>query len=182
MRKIVKIDIPKSIKQEKLLFEEAWFDKLQSIALYIFFSFAIILFSSIYGVKSTNSNEEFYKYLSAFGIILFAYIIYRKATEKKLFVQKSNFEQEKNNQILLQFAKEKSLEIYRQSKECLIFNREKDDLNTNYKKSMIFLLDENKIYFTIIQDGYRLNLPVLLSHYFLKKDIKKLFSKNWNAE
>lgn len=66
-------------------------------------------------------------------------------------------------------------EKYRNAKNIIIYNSNKFyDLNSNYKKSRIFLFEGRKIYFTMIQDGWRLNVPVLFSQIILKNEIKKL--------
>lgn len=41
---------------------------------------------------------------------------------------------------------------------------------------MIFLIDNKKIYFTMLEDG-RTNSPILTPHLFLEKDLKKLIKR-----
>jgi hypothetical protein len=40
----------------------------------------------------------------------------------------------------------------------------------------VFILKDNQVLFTILKDQYKLNLPTLTSHLFLKHDLKKLFN------
>jgi hypothetical protein len=75
----------------------------------------------------------------------------------------------------IDIADKHKLEIYRKSNDCLIFNKSLDNFN-NYKKSMVFILKDNQVLFTILKDQYKLNLPTLTSHLFLKHDLKKLFN------
>jgi hypothetical protein len=56
-----------------------------------------------------------------------------------------------------------------------MFNEESSIYDESYKKTTIILLKDDLIYFTIIQDKYRLNTPVLTSHLFFKRKLKVLF-------
>ena len=86
------------------------------------------------------------------------------------------FDRQKNKQILLNFADKKQLELYRQTNDCLILSESLGDFNPSYKKSMVFILKDNEVLFTILKDQYKLNVPTLTSHLFLKHDLKKLFN------
>ena len=66
-------------------------------------------------------------------------------------------------------------EKYRNSKNIIIYNSVNPlSINSNYKTSRIFLIDKNKIYLTMLKENYKLNIPILFSQMFLKKDIEKL--------
>lgn len=62
------------------------------------------------------------------------------------------------------------------SRHKLILNESLGEFNPSYKKSMVFILSHNEVLFTILKDQYKLNLPTLTSHLFLKHDLKKLFN------
>ena len=69
-------------------------------------------------------------------------------------------------------------EKYRNSKNITIYNSVNTlSLNSNYKISRIFLLDNKKVYLTMIKENYKMNIPVLFSQIILKKEIEKLIKK-----
>ena len=66
----------------------------------------------------------------------------------------------------------------RNSKNLIIFNSDKAfGLGSNYHICRIFIFKENRVYFTVIQDSYRSNVPVLFTQFILKKDLEKLFGE-----
>lgn len=109
-------------------------------------------------------------------MLLGLYVIYRKATEKFFYKLTTPFDRQKNKQVLLSYADKQQFEIYRKSNDCIILNESLGDFNPSYKKSMVFILKDNEVLFTILKDQYKLNLPTLTSHLFLKHDLKKLFN------
>jgi len=110
------------------------------------------------------------------SILFGLYVIYRKATEKHLFKVNSAFDKQKNKQLLLNYAAKYGWQVYKNSNDCLIFNEQTSYFNSRYKKSMIFIVKDNLVLFTILKDNYRLNIPSLTSHLFLKHDLKKLLA------
>lgn len=178
MRLITKIDIVESVSRHKLIFQEDWLDKFDRFVVYIFFSGLIIYPALTFFEADFNKPNDKIISLTLLPIcILFGlYVIYRKATEKLLFKLTTPFDRQKNKQILLNYADKHQLEIYRKSNDCLIFNESLGDFNPSYKKSMVFILKDNEVLFTILKDQYKLNLPTLTSHLFLKHDLKRLFN------
>jgi hypothetical protein len=177
MRRIVKINISKSIKDEKLIFFESWPEKLDLLFTYAFFIFGVYILASIYFTKK-QPLDTFLKYLIPLIILFIIYCIYRKIAENKLIEIKTNFDKKTNVKILLDFAKNKKYEVFRESKECLIFNENGYILSNT--TSIVFLICENKIYFTILKQGFRIDPPVLFSHFTVKKELKKYFEEKQN--
>lgn len=184
MRRITKIDIDESVSRQKLILQEEWLDKFDRFVVFIFFG-GIVFYSSlaIFKADFNNPNDKFIS-LTIFPLcmLLGVYIVYRKATEKLLFKLTTPFDRQKNKQILLNYADKHQLEIYRKSNDCLIFNESLGDFNPSYKKSMVFILKDNQVLFTILKDQYKLNLPTLTLHWFLKHDLKKLFFNQTNND
>lgn len=178
MRRITKIDIDESVLRHKLIFQEEWLDKFDRFVVYIFFSGLIIYPAlTIFEADFNNPNDKFISLTLLPLCILFGlYVVYRKATEKLLFTLTTPFDRQKNKQILLDFAEKQQLEVYRKSNDCIILNESLGDFNPSYKKSMVFILKDNEVLFTILKDQFKLNLPTLTSHLFLKQDLKKLFN------
>lgn len=180
MRRIAKLNIDQSVSRQKLVFEEEWLDKFDRIVVYLFFS-GLIIYPTILitSLDIRTNNDKFIAFAILPLPILFGlYVIYRKATEKQLFQIKTPFNRQKNKQILLDFADKQQYEIYKKSNEYLIFNESFDDFNSSYKKSMVFIIKDNMVYYTILKDQFKLNLPTLTSHLFLKNDLKKLFRQS----
>ncbi len=175
MRLISKIDIDESVSQHKLIFQEEWLDKFDRLFVYIFFSGLIIVPALIlFEADFNNPNDKFISLtILPLCILIGLYVVYRKATEKLLFTLTTPYDRQKNKQILLTFADKQHLEIYRKSNDCLILNESLDSGNI---KSMVFILKDNQVLFTILRDNNKLNLPTLTSHLFLKHDLKKLFN------
>ena len=173
MRRIVKIEIDKSIKSRTLIFSEDWYEKANQIAAYFVFALGIYICGSVYFEKMT-ANDEFIKYISPIGIVFFIYCIYRKVVEKKLTIINTSFNTETSHKFLLKFAQSKSYEISRESKQCLIFNDNGYILSQTI--SMVLLICDNKIYFTILKQGFRMDPPVLFSHISLKKELENYFA------
>ena len=178
MRHITKIDIDKSVSRHKLIFQEEWLDKFDRFIIYIFFSgFIISPVLTIFEMDFNNPNDKFISLTVLPLSFLFGlYVVYRKATEKLLFTLTTPYDRQINKQILLNFADKQQLEVYRKSNDCIILNESISDFNPSYKKSMVFILKDNHVFFTILKDQYKLNVPTLTSHLFLKHDLKKLFN------
>jgi len=179
LRTIKEIDIDKSINKQKLVFKVGWYDILDSVITYFFFSMfsvaPLLMYFDPHRSKDPNDNF-FYLYILPIWVLLGLYTIYRKATEKHLIKINTSYNRQQNRQILLDFAGKQGFEIYRKSNNCLIFN-EPTGFNSNYKKSTIFILEDGLVMFTILKDGFRLNLPTLTGHLFLRHDLKKLFKE-----
>lgn len=180
MRRIAKINIDQSVSRQKLIFEEEWLDKFDRIVIYLFLSGLVIYpILIIMAADFNNKNDKIFSLTFLPLVILFGiYVIYRKATEKLLFKINTPFDRQKNRQILLEYADKKQFEIYRRSNDCLIFNESISDFNPRYKKSMVFIVKNNVVYFTILKEQFKLNLPTLTSHLFLKSDLKKMFRQS----
>lgn len=176
VRNLKELNITESIKREKLIYTENWFDKLDRIVIYLFFTWGFVLPFLVY----FNPHRDFSKtgiefYLIFIFSIFCAYIIFRKATEKKLTKIESEFDTEKNKELINEYCQKMGFEKYRNSKNIIIYNSVNPlSINSNYKTSRIFLIDKNKIYLTMLKENYKLNIPILFSQMFLKKDIEKL--------
>jgi hypothetical protein len=175
MRRILKINVSKSIKDRRLIFSESRYEKLDQFFTYITFLFGIYILVSIYFVEKQPLNE-FLKYSIPLIILFLIYCIYRKIIEKKLIEINTDFDKETNTIILLNFAKNKNYEVFRESKEILIFNESGYLLSKTI--SSIFLVCDNKIYFTILKQGFRMDPPTLFSHITIKKELKNYFENN----
>jgi len=175
MRNIENININESLNKQKLVFKEDWFDKFDRFSLYFIFSLVIGVFSFvIFNLKIENTLVT--DIIFPLVILFCIYVIYRKASELSLTKVESLMDSKMNLKLLIDYAEQKQYDIYSKSYDLLILN-ESSDFNSNQKKTMIFILKDNFVLFTIIQDKSKVNVPILISHIFLKFELKKLFSK-----
>lgn len=179
VRSLNKLDIEKSIELKKLVYVESWFDKLDRFVIYIFFSWGFILPFLIYFDPYRDYSKTGFEYYLIFILSIFcAYVVYRKATEKKLCEINSKYDAEENRKLINQYCEQIGYEKYRNSKNIIIYNTESSfNINPNYKISRIFLLNNKSVYITMIKENYKLNIPVLFSQLILKKDIEKITKK-----
>ena len=180
MRQINKIDIDKSISKEKLVFDENWSDKFNRLAVHLTSSLLIYLpINSMLNDHFQNTNEYFILYvLYPISILIGTYIIYRNATEKQLIKISVSLDRKEIRNILIKLSEKRQYEIYRKSNDCLIFNQSIGDSNTNYKKTIIFIIKDNTLLFTVLRDNVKLNIPTMFTHLFLKRDLSKLLSSS----
>ena len=179
VRNLKNLNIDESIKRKKLIYTENRFDKLDQIVIYIFFSWGFVLPFLVYFDPHRDFTKTGIEYYLLFIFSIFCgYVIFRKATEKKLTEIESQFDIEKNKEIINEYCQKMGFEKYRNSKNITIYNSVNTlSLNSNYKISRIFLLDNKKVYLTMIKENYKMNIPVLFSQIILKKEIEKLIKK-----
>ncbi len=179
MRNIKDLNIDESIKLEKLIYTENWLDKIDQIILYLFFSWGFILPFLIYFNPHRDFEKTGVEYYLLFVFSVFCgFVIYRKANEKRLIAIESKFNEEKNKEIINEYCQKMGFEKYRNSNKVIIYNTVNlFGVNSNFKTSRIFLFENKKVYFTIIKENFRLNIPVLFSQIILKKEIEKLIKK-----
>ncbi|MHA3047696.1 hypothetical protein JSO59_010125 [Riemerella anatipestifer] len=176
MRQIKDLKIKESIEKQKLIFKESWLDVADRITIFFFFSWGAILPFLIFFDPYKNSTEGGFEYYLPFLATFFCiYVIYRKATEKKLSEIETKNSQEENRKIITEYFEKNNFERYRNASNILIYNEENDfAINPRYQTSRIILLDKNKVYSTVLKENFRLNIPVLTKHIFLSKDLKKI--------
>lgn len=179
MRNLKNLNVNQSIKCKKLIYTESWFDKIDAFVVYLFFLWGLVLPFFIFFNPYRDYSETGIEYYLAFIFSFFClYVIYRKATEKKLIEIKSSFDLVKNRELINKYCQEKGYEKYRNSDNIIIYNVENPySLNSNYKTSRIFLLDNNSIFISMLKTNYKLNIPILFSHFILKKDIEGIVKK-----
>ena len=179
MRNLKALNTEKSIESSKLVFDETWVDKFEKWGLYLLCFYVFVLPFTIFFDPYRDINKTGNEYYIVFFLsIISTYIFYRKATEKKLteIIGKSDID--KNKELVNNYCSELGYEKYRNSKILLIYNSENlFGWGSQHQVSRIFMFKENKIYFTIIKDGFKLNFPVLFSQFILKNDLLKLLQK-----
>ncbi len=176
MRNLKELNVTESIRRKKLIFTEDFCDHFDKIIVYLFFGWGLLLpFLIFLNPHESSEKNNFGYYLIFFLSFFCGYTIYRKATEKKLTEIESKFDLKKNKELINEYCKKMMFESYRNSYNIIIYNSTSSfEFNPNYKTSRIFLFDDKKIYFTMIKENRRLNIPVLFSQIILKYNIKKI--------
>ncbi len=174
------IQIEKSIATGRLLYTKSWTVYLQ-IIVYLY----AMIFGSIvcpylifrYELDLTNINDQFIGYYILPLVVFFGlYMTIRTFTELRLKTIQTNHDCEQNKQLILSFAETKGYLVRRKYNNCIILDQPK--LNENYAKTAVLLLKDKAIYFTVIQDNFRLNTPTFVSHLFFTWRLKKWIQKN----
>jgi len=176
MRSLKNLNVKKSIEQNKLVYSESWLDKFDKLTIYMFFSWGFInpflIYFDPYRDKSKTGIGFYLLFIFSFYCL---YVIYRKATEKRLTKIVSKYNKEENKLLINQYCEKKGFKKRRNSGNIIIYN------NLNYlaisqrfQTSRIFILDKNDIYLTMIKENQKMNIPVLFSQISLKRDLKNL--------
>lgn len=176
MRDLKNLNISESIKAKKLIFKEGWLDKWDRFTIYLLFSWGSILPFLIFFDPHRDISKTGFGYYVLFLFSIFClYVIYRKAMEKNLTKIESNFNMERNKEIVIEHFEKENLEKYRNAKNLVIYNGDNFfSINARYKTSRIVIFEDNNVYFTIIKDNFRLNIPVLTSQISLRNDLFRL--------
>ena len=170
------IDIEKSINTKRLVYKRSWIDTLDKIVFSMLcislVAYPILLF---FQLDINNPNERALAFTIFPLTILFGlYGLYRKLTETKLLRIETALARHKNKEMLLAFLKYRGYEIFRQNKDVIIAADEEElSVNKIWTKTITFIICDRAIYFNMVKNYLKLSPPVLLSHLFLKRDLKK---------
>jgi hypothetical protein len=176
------IDTEKSIAAGRLYINRSGLDKFEQITDTIVWStlcIAIMFYPTFayFHVSINSSNDRAVAFMLFPLIILFGLFgLYRKLTEKKLIAIDTSLPRHKNKDFLLEFLKQNGYEVFRESKEIVIVNVEESlSFNNLWTKTITFIIDDRRIYFTMVKNYPKINPPVFFSHWSLKADLKKYF-------
>ena len=181
MRILNNINRDKSIATRKLHYKKEWEDYFDTfVTALISISFiSSSYFLYFFEINYDNQNDRFMAFVVLPIIVLFSiYLIYRQFTEFNLKKIETKLSKNLLHQSIIDYARSKEFKILKNSKNCIII--EKPKLNPiNLKIVVLFPLD-NCIYYTMINDCYKLNSPIVISHLFFARDFKKWLEENGN--
>ncbi|KQS93632.1 hypothetical protein [Chryseobacterium sp. Leaf394] len=121
--------------------------------------------------QTFNENERLFICVFIFASLLTILIAFKKVTEKRLkIVETKNTEQENKNQ-LKKISHEIGWFEFRNDLNISIFYEDAGDWN---KYTKIFLFKDNKIYYTVLTERFRLNYPTFTQNNAVKKLLKNL--------
>ncbi|TXF77345.1 hypothetical protein [Chryseobacterium sp.] len=167
MKTIPQINFSKSIEKKWLVYKESFFDRLDTFthiiaALGICFATFMVLKNE----QNLNENEKFFIYLSGLISLSFCYITYKKLTEKRLKVVVTKCNEEQNRAMLKKLSESNGWVEFRNDSNVFVFYEDAGNQNTYIK---ILFLQNNKIYFTVLTERFRLNYPTFTENRSLKK-------------
>ena len=146
MRNVKNLDIEKSIQNKKLVFEENWFDKLDTITNYLIF-FAFIFFSILCLKEIKSSPNNFLEYFILIFVIIFSlYVLFCKLSEKYLKRIKFSIHKEDAKQRILDYAKKNNYRISKIANNLIFLNQPTDSSNLgfgNYEKTTFIFIEDN---------------------------------------
>lgn len=121
--------------------------------------------------KKFNENEMFFIYLFIIGSLGVFFITILKITEKRLKIVETNNNEQENKKLLKKISQEKGWLEYKSNPDTLIFYEDIGDWDKYIK---IFLFRNNKIYYTVLTERFKLNYPTFTQNHSLKKLLKSL--------
>ena len=173
------IQIEKSITKKRLCYKRNWFEYFEVIIFNFSLIFGFILCPYLIykdELNFKNVNDRLIgNYILPLIVFFAVYMVLRSFTQFRLKQIKTNHDDEYNLKSILTFAKSEQYMVRRKYNQCIILDQLKMD--NKYAKTGVLILKNGDIYFTYVQDGFRLNTPTVISHLFfgwrLKKWIKK---------
>jgi hypothetical protein len=178
MRILKNLDINKSIKTKRLVFEESWYDKFDTFTVY-FLCLGLIWPSIFYFSRLESFLENKFEYF-LLGILLLSglYLLYCKFSEKKLKEIKFNIHKEEAKKRIIEYGKKYNYRISKISSNLILLNEPTNSFNLNDNEQTIWVFfKEDMILYTLIKEGYKTNFPVLFSQHFTKKDFIKILNQ-----
>lgn len=178
MRSLKNLDIEKSIESKKLVFDESWFDKFDTIGIYFIISILIfyifLVFKEI--IPSPNNTLEYFVFISL--LVFCLYSLYCKLTEKNLKEIKFDIHKEEAKRRILEYGKKHHFRISKISSNLIFLNEPTSSIsNWGEEKTVMIFFKDQSVFYTLIQNGRNANPPVLLSQHFIRKDFKKILNQ-----
>ncbi len=179
MRNLKGLNIKESIRERKLVYSKRWYDYADAFTLLLFCSawtyFTIILFKSL----DPKSPNDLFVISVIIPIIILCniYIIYRVIADEHLCVRQTEYKKAEIIEILLEYAENEGFFVHSKTHNKLIVNRYRT-FQSAYMKTMIFFIEDNIVYYTVIQDGTRINAPSMIFYWMMRWDMRKLFRRN----
>lgn len=167
MRNISYLNINESIKKKRLIHKRDLIDKID------YYTFIFLWISSIVAIFFLIKDNYFFCLII---FIILSYFLIRKIFEYRLKIIKTNNSIELNKERVLKYINERKFELYRNNSKCIIFN-ESDDNFGHCTTTILFFIDD-LVYYTTIKDGFKMNFPTIITHIFIKRDLKKILTKS----
>ncbi|WP_300662940.1 hypothetical protein [Fluviicola sp.] len=187
MRIIKGIDSEKSITQKRVCYSKSWMDYFDTVIFTLFFSTGFVICPLLiyaYELDYTNlsPNEKFLSTIILPPVILFGiYMVFRKITELRLRKIVTEFDRDLNQKLVLEFAKHDGFDIRRKSGYCIVLDKT-SLMNPMLAKTAVLLVRDKTIYFAMIQDSFKVNIPTMISHFIFEWRMRKWLRRNLSSK
>ncbi len=157
-----------------------WADLLSQLTIYLVAVVFILL--SIHIIPTADFSNINDRLSIVLPLVLLSsaslYVAYRKATEKHLLRISTSFNADKNKAILSKYICSKGYKTCAFRKDCLIFKKTTIGELMDYRtKTAVFIIRDNLVLFTILQENLRLNWPTFFSHLTIKRELEEILGK-----
>ncbi len=180
MRTIKNIDVEKSIARKKLHFAKSWWEYVDLFLFIVSFTFGFVicpLFVWAFELNFNNPNEKFLGFAVLPLVFCFGlYMTYRKLTEFKLTKIFEHADRDKIHSSILEFARTNEYDIRRKYNYCIVLDR--PGMNPNFSKTAIVFISEDAVFYTMLQDNLKFNVPTFMSHLLFARSLKKWLREN----
>jgi hypothetical protein len=178
MRSLTNLDIEKSIQTKKLIFEESWGSKFETLFMYFFFLVFIYYSLSCLITIKRSANSDLENFIAIGGLIFSIYFVYCKFTEKHLKEIKFNIHREEAKQRILEYGKKYHFRISKISANLIFLNEPISSLSFwGEERTTIIFFRGQSIFYTLIKNGTKINSPVLFSQHLMRRDLKKIVNQ-----
>jgi hypothetical protein len=180
MRTLNNIDIIKSIDSKKLQYDKGWGEYFDALIfpVAIIFGFVVCpLLILFFEIDLNNPNEKFIGYtVLPLVIIIGSNLAIRKITELHLKTIPTTFNEQDTFDSIILFSENENYKIRRKSNYCIVMDQFKDD--SKFARTVVLFITDNKLYFTMIQDNFKINTPTFISHILFKRNLKRWLENN----
>lgn len=177
MHPVTEVQFAKSIRQRRLVFRQGCDYNCDRVFIYVLLLFCAIcpfvLYCNPHRIGPHPPQEYWFFGCTAISL----WVIYRKTTELRLRTIVSRHDESINRERLVSYLQKEGFNIHKNSGNIIVATIPLDVpfLNPEYCKCYVFLLKNNRIYFTLLRFA-KVNAPVILSYYFLRYDLKKVLA------
>lgn len=178
MRVLKNLKITKSIECKRLIYDESLSDKIDKYMNYlIFITLAYFSVIEIYEIKP-SANSDFEYFISICVIFVASYAFYCTVTEKELREISFGIDKEEAKRRVLEYGEKRYFRISKIASNLIFLNEPTSSISrSDEEKTTIIFFKNDSILYTVIQNGTRINTPVLLSQHFIRKDLKKILTQ-----
>lgn len=176
MRSLYNVNIEKSIKDRRLIFDESLYDRWDNYFQY--FVYAIMIIFSIWGLNSierSNQNISFEYAFFCVPMIIAMYSLYCKLTEKRLKEIKFTISKEEAYKRVLDYGIKDNYRISKRSDNLIYLNEWTGEVSRRVnERTTIIFFTESSILYTLIKEETRMNSPVLINQHIVRRELKQL--------